>query len=85
MKDNYAKCYDIVTFSIKFNTFWIRKYIDMSQKKTLRYTVKPCSEIQLTDNQQLTTISYKLIIANIILTYVKNQIKNRNNTKSENA
>ncbi|RKU27298.1 hypothetical protein C6497_11135 [Candidatus Poribacteria bacterium] len=81
MKDIHEKSNGIVTFSIKSSTFWIRKYIDVSQKKTVRYTVNPCAVIQLTDIKQLTTISYNLIIANTILTYVKIQLKNRNNTK----
>ncbi|RKU26870.1 hypothetical protein C6497_12555 [Candidatus Poribacteria bacterium] len=71
MKDIHKKSYGIVTFSIKFSTFWIRKYIDIFQKKPLRYTVNPCAVIQLTDIQQPTTIGYKLIIINTILTYVK--------------
>ncbi|RKU28786.1 hypothetical protein C6497_08480 [Candidatus Poribacteria bacterium] len=52
MKDIHEKSYDNVTFSSKFSIFWIRKYIDISQKKTLRYTVNPCGDIPLTDNQQ---------------------------------
>ncbi|RKU28685.1 hypothetical protein C6497_07950 [Candidatus Poribacteria bacterium] len=81
MKNIHEKCYDIVTFSIKFSTFWITKYIDISQKNTVRYTVNLCAVIQLTDIQQPTSIGYKLIITNTILTYVKIQIKNKNNTK----
>ncbi|RKU31957.1 hypothetical protein C6497_00380 [Candidatus Poribacteria bacterium] len=75
MKDIYKKCYDIVTFSIKSNTFWIRKCIDVYQKQILRYTVEHCSEIQLTNNQQppiITYNNYKLTTNNFnrILTYV---------------
>ena len=84
MKDTREISYDIGTFSIKSSTYWISKCRDLSQKKIVRYTGISCSEIQLTDIQQLTTNSYKIKIDNKILTNVKFQHKNRNNTKVRN-
>ncbi|RKU27356.1 hypothetical protein C6497_11440 [Candidatus Poribacteria bacterium] len=76
MKDIHEKWYNIVTFSIISNTSWIRKYIDITQKNTVRCSGNPCSEMPLTVNQQPTTNCYKLIIANINITNVKIQHKN---------
>ena len=84
MKYIHEKSYDILTFSIKSKTFWIRKCIDISEKKTVRYPVNPCPEIQLTDNQQPIINNYKLIFANIKLTNVKIRRRNRNNTIMRN-
>ncbi|RKU27139.1 hypothetical protein C6497_11960 [Candidatus Poribacteria bacterium] len=81
MKYIHEKSYDIVTFSIKSRTFWIRKCIDISEKKTVRYPVNPCPKIQLTDNQQPIINNYELIFAKIELTSVIIRCQNRNNTK----
>ncbi|RKU27437.1 hypothetical protein C6497_11870 [Candidatus Poribacteria bacterium] len=64
MKDIHEKSYSIVTFSIKFSSFWIRKYIEISQKKTMRYTVIPWADIPLSDNQQSLIDNYKLTTHN---------------------
>ncbi len=64
MKDIHEKSYDIVTFSIKSSTFWIRKCIELSQKKTVRYPVNLWAEIPLTDIHQPTINSNKLTPTN---------------------
>ncbi|RKU31683.1 hypothetical protein C6497_01305 [Candidatus Poribacteria bacterium] len=64
MKHIYEKRSDIETISIESSTFWIRKYIDISQKEIVRYTVKPCSEIPLSENQQSPINNHKLTAQN---------------------